>query len=168
MNNSSSHYPDEISTVQNPALGAYALWRFALAFQAREDSEPSIPLAFLVLPLVLHEATRKVILSTNKASGFALFAGKLGEQREEILTIHDRVRQLRELTLESIVLGEQAGLLALDVDNASMRSRQLSVDEVPQELPAALNWINPACERVGHWFANLTDEHIARTLCVEF
>ncbi|WP_408014854.1 three component ABC system middle component [Rugamonas aquatica] len=163
-----AQYPNEISTVQNPTLGAYALWRFGLAFEARENNEPRIPLAFLVLPLVLHEATRKVILSTHKASGFALFAGKLGEQREEILTIHNRVRQLRELTLESIALGEQAGLLTLNVELASIRSRQLGADKAPQELPIGLSWVNPACERVGHWFGSLTDEHIARTLCVEF
>jgi hypothetical protein len=49
-----------------------------------------LPLAFLVLPLVLHRPTLEMINSTRKASGLALFAAKLGEERENLLAVHER------------------------------------------------------------------------------
>ena len=65
---------NEAAIVQNPALGAFALWKFGLAYQARNGDRAVLPLAFLVLPLILHEETRQVVLSTQKSSGLTLFA----------------------------------------------------------------------------------------------
>jgi hypothetical protein len=38
----------ELEIVQNPALGAYALWRFAVGFQSEDGRPGALPLAFLV------------------------------------------------------------------------------------------------------------------------
>ena len=54
----------EFEIVQNPALGAYALWRFGVGFQ-NEDGQPApLPLAFLVLPLLLRQPALKMIASS--------------------------------------------------------------------------------------------------------
>src|SRR5262249_8795438 len=57
----------ELEIVQNPALGAYAIWRFGLSFQTEEGRPPSLPLAFLVLPLVLHRPTLEVIIFNSQS-----------------------------------------------------------------------------------------------------
>ena len=59
----------ELEIVQNPALGAYALWRFGVGFQSDDGRPAALPLAFLVLPLLLHQPTLKMISSTHRASG---------------------------------------------------------------------------------------------------
>ncbi|MGO4382484.1 three component ABC system middle component [Pseudoduganella sp. RAF53_2] len=168
MNPFEFQYPNEIAAVQNPALGAYAIWRFGLAFQSREEAEPTLPLAFLVLPLVLHGPTRELIRKTQKVSGLALFAGKLGECREDLLAVHDRALQLRQLTLESIAIGERAKLFTLDLDQASFRAHPLEAGVQLIDMPDGLKWLSPACERLGYWFAVLTDEQVTRTLYVDF
>jgi hypothetical protein len=58
---------NEFEIVQNPALGAYAIWRFGLGFQSEEGRPAALPLAFLILPLVLHRPTLEMINSTRKA-----------------------------------------------------------------------------------------------------
>jgi hypothetical protein len=85
----------ELEIVQNPALGAYVLWRFGVGFQSEDGRPAALPLAFLVLPLLLHQPTLKMIKSTQKASGLALFAAKLGQERENLLAVHERALALR-------------------------------------------------------------------------
>jgi len=168
MNEGFLEYPNEIEMVQNPTIGAYAIWRFTQAYQDRDGTAPSVVLAFLILPIVLHKATRDVANSTQKASGLALFAGKLGEVRENLFAIHNRALEYRSLTLESIAVGEQAGLFSIDPNTATMAA--FSSDEqldIPK-LPVKIKWLLPVSEKLGEWFSALTDEQVSRTLCVEF
>lgn len=163
-----SRPPSEASAVQNPALGAYALWKFALAYQAREGKQVVLPLAFIVLPLMFHKPTLDLVLSTNRSSGLALFAGKLGEKREELLAVHERARTLRKLTLDSIDFGINAMLLNLDYRQALLRANSHRVVGKGPTLPERIKWVTPAAERIGYWFAGLADQQVARTLRVDF
>ncbi|MGG4774553.1 three component ABC system middle component [Paenalcaligenes sp. Me52] len=158
----------EMALIQNPALGAFALWKFGLAYQGREGHHVELPLMFLVLPLVLHKPTRELIVGTNRTSGLALFAGKLAENRENLLAVHERALTLRHLTLESIVLGEQSQLLSIDATRATVRANALSGTLKVPILPEQINWLIPSCERLGYWFAGLSNQQVARTLNVEF
>lgn len=154
--------------VQNPSLGAYALWRFGLAYQARHDQQTILPFAFAVLPIILHAPTLEMVLSTQKASGLALFAGKLGEKREDLLAVHDRTRTLRGLTLESLIIGEQTQLLTIDVTRATMRANTLDEGIKMPLLPERIKWLNPSCEKLGHWFAGVAEHQVVRMLNLEF
>ncbi|WP_131114272.1 three component ABC system middle component [Lichenihabitans psoromatis] len=78
----------DLAIVQNPGLGAFALWRFGQGFQADEERQAHFALAFLVLPIVLHRATIEHVTSTYRPSGLALFAAKLGKEREQLLAVH--------------------------------------------------------------------------------
>lgn len=168
MNKGFLEYPNEIETVQNPTIGAYAIWRFIQAYQSRAGSAPTLALAFLILPIVLHKATRDVANSTQKASGLALFAGKLGEVRENLFAIHNRALVYRALTLESIALGEQAGLFSIDSNTATMTAITSDEQAGIPKLPVKIKWLLPVSEKLGDWFSVLTDEQVSRTLCVEF
>jgi len=110
----------EAALVQNEALGAYALWKFGLGYQDRDVQAVALPLAFLVLPLILHGPTLAMVLSTHKASGLHLFAGKLGDKREDLLAIHSRALALRRLTLESLVRAEQSGIIRIEPMTATI------------------------------------------------
>lgn len=158
----------EPAIVQNPALGAFALWKFGLSYQAREGTRPVLPLAFLVLPLVFHKVTRDLIGGTHKASGLALFASKLGERREDLIALHERAWFLRELTLESVAVGVSARLLTIDYDEARLRANSPDEGSKLPSLPERIKWVTPAVEKLGQWFAAVPDQQIARTLKIDF
>lgn len=158
----------EAAIVQNEALGAYALWRFGLGFQERDGQAVTLPLAFLLLPLVLHAPTLAVVLGTQKASGLHLFAGKIGEQREDLLAVHDRALAFRQLTLASLMVAEQSGLVRIDPSIATVRAFSPHHELQAPALPERIRRIAPACEKIGYWFAGLLDQQVAHTLKVGF
>ena len=158
----------EIEIVQNPALCAFVLWRFGLGFQS-EDGRPAIlPLAFLVLPLVLHRPTLEMINSTRKTSGLALFASKLGEQRELLFAVHERALALRHLTLQSIGMGVANRLLTLDYEAATLRANTLESDAPKPKLPERIRNFSSAADKIGYWFSKVTLNQVASTLAVGF
>jgi hypothetical protein len=158
----------EIELVQNPALCAFVLWRFGLGFQS-EDGRPAIlPLAFLVLPLVLHRPTLEMINSTRKTSGLALFASKLGEQRELLFAVHERALALRHLTLQSIGMGVANRLLTLDYDAATLRANTLEPDAPKPKLPERIRSFSSAADKIGYWFSKVALNQVASTLAVGF
>lgn len=146
---------NEIEIVQNPALGAYTIWRFGLGFQEEEGLPPAFPLAFLVLPLVLHRPTLETIKSTRKASGLALFAAKLGENRENLLAVHERALTLRRLTLQSIAMGISERLLTLDYVATTIRANTPEPTIRIPVLPERIRAFTGAAGKVGYWFSKV-------------
>jgi hypothetical protein len=158
----------ELEIVQNPALGAYALWRFGVGFQSEDGHPAALPFAFLVLPLLLHQPTLKMIASTQRASGLALFAAKLGQEREHLLAVHERALALRRLSLQSIAMGVNNRLLTLDYNVATLRAN--TADELLRKpsLPERIRSFSGAAEKLGYWFSRLGLHQVASTLAVEF
>jgi hypothetical protein len=158
----------EMEIVQNPALCAFVLWRFGLGHQSDDERPAILPLVFLVLPLVLHLPTLEMINSTRKASGLALFAAKLGEEREMLFAVHERAFALRRLTLQSIGLGIASRLLTLDYDAATLRANTPEPDARKPTLPERIRSFSGAADKIGYWFSKLSLNQVASTLAVEF
>lgn len=161
-------YLSEAALVQNEALCAYAIWRFGLGFQERDGQAVPLPLVFLLLPLILHGPTLAMVLGTQKASGLHLFAGKLGERREDLLAVHDRALALRRLTLESLMVAEQSQLVRIEPSTAIVRSFSPHHELLAPVLPERIRRIAPASEKIGYWFSGLSDQQVAHTLKVRF
>ncbi len=159
---------NETEIVQNPALGAYALWRFGLGYQSEDGRTPLLPLSFLVLPLLLHRPTLDVISSTLKPSGLTLFAAKLGKEREKLLAVHERALALRPLTLQSIGLGINQRLLTLDYTTTYIRANTPETSVRKAAVPERIRAFSGAADKVGFWFAQLSFQQIASILAVEF
>ena len=153
---------------QNELLGAYAIWRFGLGFQERNGQAVALPLAFLLLPLILHAPTLAIVLATQKSSGLHLFAGKLGEQREDLLAIHGRALTFRQLTLESLMIAEQSRLVRIAPSTAAVQAFSPHHALRAPALPERIRRIAPASEKIGYWFAGLSEQQVAHTLKVEF
>ncbi|WP_255176078.1 three component ABC system middle component [Bordetella genomosp. 5] len=168
MNRAHAVRLSEAAIVQNEALGAYAIWRFCLGFQERNEQSVTFPLVFLLLPMILHAPTLAMVLSTQKASGLHLLAGKLGEQRENLLAVHGRTIALRKLTLGSLIVAEQSLLVRIEPITATVRAFSPHHHVQPPTLPERIRRIAPACEKIGYWFAGLTDQQVAHTLRVDF
>jgi hypothetical protein len=158
----------ELELIQNPALGAYALWRFGIGFQSDDGRPAPLLLAFLVLPMVLHQPTLTLIASTLKPSGLTLLAAKLGQERENLLAVHDRALALRRLSLQSIAMGINNRLLTLDYLTATLRANTADAALKNPTLPERVRGFSGASEKLGYWFSKLSLHQIAATLAVEF
>jgi hypothetical protein len=156
---------NEIDLVQNAALGACLVWRFCVDYQSQSlDSQPQLPLAFLVLPVCLHADTVTVALGTRASSGLTLFAAKLSEIRENLLAIHTRALALRELSLQSIGFGASASLLRTNYTAATIRGADTRPPPIPERVRP--NW--EAAGRFGYWCGTLSVQQIATILKVDF
>ncbi|ECC1558925.1 hypothetical protein FNI18_02740 [Salmonella enterica subsp. salamae] len=159
---------NDAALVQNSAMGAFFLWLFCRYYQHYKKECPTLTITFLVLPLILHKSTVKLICSTQKASGIHLFAGKIQKKREAIFTIHERTLQLRSLTFDSLSIAEVAGLLEIDTKTATLIVR---CDDSELDLPLLsddLKKIHACCDKLAYWFAEVSEQQIAKTLMVDF
>ncbi|HYI64547.1 MAG TPA: three component ABC system middle component [Allosphingosinicella sp.] len=159
----------ELEIVQNPAIGAFMIWHFALGYQEDGAEAVPIPLVFLVLPLLLHRPTFDAVASTRKASGLGLFAAKFAREREILMALHDRALQLRALSLQSVGVAATARLLRVDYPAATVRGfpPELLGKKNPV-LPERLKGFMSAPEKVGYWFSKLGIAQIAATLRIDF
>ncbi|MBT9491829.1 MAG: hypothetical protein IV107_05675 [Paucibacter sp.] len=158
----------EANNVQNPALGAAIIWRFCCAYVAEHPTgdPPPLPTLFLVLPVVLHQATVELLRRTWPSSGLRAFAAKFGDSKiskqDLLLQIHERSLRWRTLTLQSIELATAGRLIHLtDAGDAVPLSRTKArgmTDEVKQLMADA--------EKLGAWCGQLTLHEITTTLKV--
>ena len=158
----------EIEIIQNPALGSYLLWHYGREFQKDHEVSSSVLLSFLVLPLLMHRPTVKLVSSTFKRSGLSLFAAKFGENREDLLAVQGRAAALRPLTLQSLAIGTSARLLTVNYEAGTMRANHLDEGVKAPNLPERLKTLVPAAEKVGRWFAASGPYQVAMTLRVDF
>lgn len=159
----------ELDLVQNPAIGAYLIWNFALGYQEGGAEAAPFPLAFLVLPMLLHRQTFEEIASTRKASGLALFAAKFDSQREALVELHGRALHLRGLSLQSVGVAATSRLIKIDYEHATLRAYSLAVLEAKKpKMPERLKGFAGASEKIGTWFSKLGIAQIASTLRIDF
>lgn len=160
----------EVRATQNPALGAAILWRFSCGYREAhaENAFAKLPMAFVALPLVLHEPTREVIESTQKASGLRAFVGKFSEtksaRQDILLSLHDWANACKKLTWESLQIGIATHLVKLEP----------TADLIPltttpaKSVPATTEKLLRSGEKLGVWFAQLSPHEISTLLRVRF
>ncbi|MEP6848897.1 MAG: three component ABC system middle component [Acidobacteriota bacterium] len=162
----------ETRNVQNPALGALLLWRFAVAYVEMHEtaSFAPLPLTFVVLPLLMHKDTASFIKSTQKNSGLRAFAGKFNESKNSkndlITAIHPRALQLRKLTAKSIALAVAADLIT--IDSASGNVLPLSTTGAKYSIAKSVRELATNAEKLGVWFSKLTLHEISIALKIRF
>ncbi|HEN3653695.1 TPA: hypothetical protein U5E37_001614 [Yersinia enterocolitica] len=159
----------EVQNVQNPALGAAIVWRFCCGYVEtnRISASPPLPLLFLVLPIILHQATSEFVKRTFKSSGLRAFAAKFGDssvsKQDLLLQIQERAIRWRKLSLLSIELAVAGKLIKLEENGEVISLSQTKVrglsDEVRQLMDLA--------EKLGAWFGELTVHEVVTTLRVK-
>lgn len=161
----------DVYEVQNPALCAVLQWRFAIGYQdQRQDSAgPPIHLAFLVVPLVLHPDSQRLLLSTRRSSGLRMFTQKFSlasENRGDVLlAVQHRTELFRDVSLRGIQLAVATGLLTIRTESALLLP--LSKTKPRSSLPNVRALLNTS-ERLGGWMGELTLREVAFILKVRF
>lgn len=153
--------PVEEAALLNPAFCATVLTTALDGYVEHAPSGMSFPLAFLVLPLVLHKQTREALPSTVRTS----MAAWIESHSEARIGLAERVRALAPFTREALLFGSthrvlgfsESGRLAVLGDLSGVRkySRTTSAE-------------TRACIEkglfVGRWFAAAGSEQTILSL----
>lgn len=156
--------------IQNSALGAGLLWRFSCGYVGSHPTHDPVPLplAFLVLPVLLHEQTEEFVHSTQRASGLRAFSAKFAKsensKQDVLLAIHDRMLALRHLSLDSLRIALVTRLLHLHNAHLIPLSETRASAGIPTDVKRLMN----NAEKLGGWCGSLTLHEISTTLKVRF
>jgi hypothetical protein len=158
----------EVQAMQNPALGAVLIWRFACSYAPQNEVHDGVPLplAFIVLPIILHERTREKISSTYKSSGMRKFEEKFNGQGDVLVSLSQRVIAMRSLSLRSVRHALASGLLTLISEQGVLWPRSYSKPPVESDAKSVLELLK-AAEKLGTWCGSLSVYEISGILRVE-
>jgi hypothetical protein len=157
---------NEVQAMQNPALGATLLWRFACGFTP--ESSPNgtpLPLAFVVLPLAFHAKSIGEVTGTQAASGLRKFEAKFSDRGDVLLSIQPRMLAMRDLSLRSLRIAIRTGLLTLVPKEALLWPRSRSA---PPTDAKGVSDLLKAAEKLGEWCRDVSLFEVAGLLKVEF
>jgi len=165
---------NEIYTVNNPALGAYLQWKYAIAYRDNHPEHESSPgiLAFLVLPMIFHKPTLDFLQSTQMRTGLAKFSEKFlnrdNQKSDLLLKIHSRAKEMREISLHSMQLAITKGLIALDPEAGRTIPCDGDTVKKPMGVPAMIGRMEKNSEKIGVWFSRSSLKDISFYLKVNF
>jgi hypothetical protein len=153
--------------MQNPALGAALLWRFACGFSPESSPTGSpFPLAFVVLPLTFHAKSAEKVATTLTGSGLRKFESKFNDddRSDVLLALQPRMLAMRDLTLRSFRIALSAGLITLVPKEAVFWPRSRSAP--PNDAKPLSNLLKSA-EKLGSWCRGISLFEVAGLLKVE-
>ena len=152
----------ESEIVYNAPLGGFLLWIFAKKYCifSTRDSVP-FELLFLVLPLLYHGGTRKVISSTQSGSGLRIFSSKLSKSPAPTFLIQDRVLGFRGLSLRCISASIGMNLIQLLPQEGAICPLDFDDSSAPTEFVSDLV---KGAEKRGRWFAEVNIQETTKLL----
>jgi hypothetical protein len=159
----------EFENVQNPALGAYAIWNFSRGYYEYKNSFMPFQLLFIVLPIIFRADLVDIIAATQKQSGLRYFADKFLTTKvlknDMISHIHKASEETKYLTLESLQIAIHANLMSIDAESGLVFP--ITTSEKKNES-ASVNRLGKSSEKLGNWCARLTMHEISQILKVRF
>ncbi len=155
----------EAWSMQNPALGATLMWRFACGYSPQGGAKGTpIPLLFLALPILLHRATADCVTGTMMGSGLRKFEEKFSRSGDVLLALQPRALAMRDLSIRSLRIAMAAGLLSLVSEQAVVWPRSYSAP--PTAKKSVLDLVK-AAEKLGHWTSEMSLFEVAAILKVD-
>lgn len=135
----------------NSAFGAMLIAETVHDYQKKTNTALPFAVAFLVLPIVLHETTRNAL---PKSTLTALLPW-VQENREQIVGFADRVQNLREISREAVLFALQNEILGLtEKGELTLGNSRKSI--TPGRTPLFTNEVRECVDRsgfIGRWFA---------------
>ena len=143
----------EVHAMQNPGLGAALVWRFACGYcpETQPGDGTPFPLAFVILPVVLHTRTRENVTSTRVASGARKFEEKFKERGDLLFALNDRAISMRHLSLRSMRIAMACGLITILPERAAFWPRSYTS---PANIRNEIGELMKAAEKLGSWCAS--------------
>lgn len=155
----------EYEAIQNPALGALAIWQFAKEYydNSNKTKGPIILLCFLVLPIVFNKQAVDNLHNRHKQGGLIK---ALTESSTITIGVQERMQQMYEQTLESLNIAFSSGLLVFNQDTAEIlpmrtsSSKKYNNEQVKDILLTS--------KKLGYWLSELSLIQICKLLKVRF
>lgn len=138
--------PIEVANLLNPAFCALLLRDATADYQGRTLEGLPFPLAFLVLPIVLHKPTRDALPSTTNS----LFHSWLQDNTLLQLEVSRLVLRLRPYSREAILFGLQHNMLRISDDGNLLSATDRIRNPFPNESEPAECRARAAF--IGRWF----------------
>lgn len=156
----------ESRAMHNPALGATLLWRFACGYSPEGSTRGTpLPLLFIVLPIVLHQATNRNVIGTQLGSGLHKFEEKFATKGDMLLAIQPRAMAMRDLSLRSLRIALASGLVSLVPEQGAVWPLSYAPPPTDSKATGALF---KGAEKLGRWTGNMSLFEASGTLRVEF
>jgi hypothetical protein len=142
--------PPEEAALLNPAFCGELVARATSNYEKVRAADFPLPLAFLILPLVLHPPT----LAALPGKANTTFATWSADHEALLAEVPERILRLRPITREALLFLAQHGALRVDANG-------LRTGETPMKLPTKAFTSTPAVDEIrraagllGRWFAN--------------
>jgi hypothetical protein len=142
--------PAEERALLNPGFCACLLWQAAAAYEGASKEPLPFDLAFLVLPMVLHRATRDSLPKVVKSS----LAVWLNDNPLAPSRLADRARTISPFTKEAMLFGGVHGLLRFK--GTSISANRDMNKGIAADLKDSTNEVKICAKRaefLGKWFA---------------
>lgn len=141
----------EEANLFNPAFCGALIVKAVEDFGKKASHGLSLPLAFLVLPIVLHRGTREALPGSTITS----LLPWLQDNRDQLVDFPDRVRRLKSITQEAIMFCLSRDILTLTQDG-SLQAGQKKVPLSEKTMESFTRETRECIDRarfLGRWLA---------------
>jgi hypothetical protein len=141
----------EEANLFNPAFCAALLAKMSEEFSKKTSRSVPFALSFLVLPIVLHRATREALPGSTITS----LLPWVQENREQLVDFVTRVQRLKAISREAILFGIQGQTLRITEDGSltlGNKYRSVTVKRTPLFTVEVRECVDRA-GFIGRWFA---------------
>lgn len=143
--------PIEVANLLNPAFGAILLRDAVVAYQKVAATSMPYPVAFLILPLALHPATRHALPKTTGSLLHTWLEQHTALQTEAV----PRVQRLVPYVREAVLFSVQHELLRIGTDGGLENIRTRIKNPFPANSDPAE--CRDAARFLGSWFGKVAD-----------
>jgi len=143
----------DTNAMSNPALTSILLSEFVHTYQEVGQGAPTLPLAFIVLPIAMSRSIVASFSGTNRRTGFLTW---LSRNPQLSLQIPSKVRLAREITAEALSFGLAYGLLQVTAEGtlqATKRRMKLARKYINEERMSMVE----VARSLGAWTSQLSD-----------
>ena len=150
--------PIELRTLFNPSFCGVVLLSAIESYQKESTKGMPIPLAFLILPLVLHSKTRSS-LPRSKKSNLGLWCK---ENENQLLFLSERVNSLNKSTIQALSLLGIGDHIAMN-DSLILTKKKMKGVSAYLDTSEEVKEIYNKASSLGKWFANSGESSIVYT-----
>ncbi|WP_424813476.1 three component ABC system middle component [Roseococcus sp. YIM B11640] len=141
--------PREEAALLNPAFSGELIFRATHEYVHAKDAPFALPLAFLVLPLVMHAATRESLPRRANAA----MAGWMAENGPVLALVASRTLQLRPISREALMFVIRVNALAISEGGLAVGERPLRAASRASATTPETDAMRRSAALVGRWFA---------------
>ena len=141
--------PQEEAAHFNPAFCGELLTRTLANFLKQRGGAMPLVYSFLVLPLVLHPGSRRVLPQRANTA----FASWAGVHADMLSILPDRVLRLRPVTREALLFVSQLQAIAVSRDGINLGPRPMRLNAKPSATTDEVDEMRRAAGLLGRWFA---------------